>query len=145
MGIKPLSGCQPMLASSSMTARDVARGLNPIRAIVACSVLLGRCPARQCKPEAVSSNFLGASVRRPALERVTSREYTQKTAIQLSLPLRALFGLPYLAKGPEGRFYHSMEPTHFGPAEQSSAHSIGSGKGGDRVTCHCPPGKEILC
>src|SRR6185437_7944703 len=48
VGINRPSACRLTLASSSMTARDVAKGLSQSRAIVACSALTDRCHARRC-------------------------------------------------------------------------------------------------
>lgn len=45
-----------MRASFSMTARDVARGLNQSRAIVVCSAHTGRCHVRLYKPDAAATS-----------------------------------------------------------------------------------------
>ena len=47
--------CRPMSASSSMTARAVANGSSPSRAIAACSALTAQCGARRYRATCVAA------------------------------------------------------------------------------------------
>lgn len=60
-----------MLASSSMTARDVAKGLNRSGATVACSALTGRCLVRLYKPKLLQLAPRVVTIRRPSSQRLT--------------------------------------------------------------------------
>ncbi len=47
--------CRPMPANSSMTARAVANGSSPSRAIAACSALTAQCRVRRSRPTCVAA------------------------------------------------------------------------------------------
>jgi hypothetical protein len=52
---RPSRRCRPMPASSSMTAKAVANGSSPSRAIAACSALTAQCRARRYRATCVAA------------------------------------------------------------------------------------------